>query len=163
MLLFSCKGRTQDKQTFNDNYEDCVYDPNSITESLLRDNSLIYSYLWNDKEKKGSAILKNGFVLKINKWACTHYGASVEMLTDISFEEFNKNWRHYILILFKISGDVTPYNAVDEYLKEAKNPMFTENGTFSINITSDGLYPMINVELTETEDGYLFYGTYYKN
>lgn len=159
----SCKGRGQDKQVSNANAEDCIYDPNSINESLLKDNSLVYSYLWDDNEKKGSAILTNGFVLKINKWACTHYGASIEMLTDISFEEFDKNWKNYILMLFKISGDATPYNAVNEFLKEAKKPIFTEKGKFSINITSDGLYPMVSIELTETEDGYLFYGTYYKN
>lgn len=60
--------------------ETCVFDPSSANDIFLTKNPNIEHYAWNDKDKVARALLKDGSLLYIKKWACNHIGMDARLI-----------------------------------------------------------------------------------
>lgn len=69
--------------------EDCTFNPKSATGDFLK-NSNIARSTWNDKTKEGSAILSDGGLLYVKKWACRHVGMDARLIVMYSREALDK-------------------------------------------------------------------------
>lgn len=155
-VLFSCKGKAQEVKNVND---DCVFDSSKINDSFLKNSSLIESYKWNDNLKQGSAILKDGSVLIIKKWACVHYGLSLDLLVADDYEKVKKDWKQRILSISSII-DKEAFSNIEKRIDKEK--LSEDKTLLNLNL-SDSNYPEFYINIEETPNGYLYSVFYYKN
>lgn len=152
-VLFSCKGKAQEVK------DDCVFDSSKINDSFLKNSSLIEAYKWNDNVKQGSAILNDGSVLIVKKWACVHYGLSLDLLVTDDYEKVKKDWRQRVLSL----GSIIDKEAFASIEKSIDKEKLREDKTLLNFNLSDANYPEFYISLEETPNGYLYSIFYYKN
>lgn len=69
--------------------DDCTFNPQSATGDFLKNPNVAYS-TWNSKTKEGSAILVDGGLLYVKKWACRHVGMDARFIVMYSREALDK-------------------------------------------------------------------------
>jgi len=156
-LFFSCKGKAQEVKSVDN---DCVFDSSKINDSFLKNSNVVEAYKWNDSIKQGSAILKDGSVLIVKKWACTHYGLSLDILVSDDYEIIKKEWKQKILSISSIV-EKEAFDKIKNNINE-KTRLSEDKMLLDLNLSDDN-YPEFYINLEETPNGYLYSIFYYKN
>jgi hypothetical protein len=60
--------------------EECVFDPSSANASFLSKNQNVKHLVWDDTTKEARAILKDGSLLYIKRWACRHVAMDARLI-----------------------------------------------------------------------------------
>ena len=60
--------------------DDCVFDTSSANEKFLAKNPNIKYIVWDDNAKEARAILKDGSLLYVKKWACQHIAMDARLI-----------------------------------------------------------------------------------
>jgi hypothetical protein len=60
--------------------EECVFDPSSANVSFLSKNQNIKHLAWDDATKEARAVLKDGSLLYIKRWACRHVAMDARLI-----------------------------------------------------------------------------------
>jgi hypothetical protein len=60
--------------------EECVFDPSSANDSFLSKNQNVKHLAWDDATKEARAVLKDGSLLYIKRWACRHVAMDARLI-----------------------------------------------------------------------------------
>ena len=71
--------------------DDCVFDPSSANDSFLAKNQNIKHLVWDDSAKEARAILRDGSLLYVKKWACQHVAMDARLIEFYPKDEVVKN------------------------------------------------------------------------
>jgi hypothetical protein len=141
--------------------EGCVYNKSIFTNDFLKSSEFVYSYKWDDKEKEGSAILKNGSVLNVKRWACNHIGTSANMM--LAKEVFDVNfWKDYIKKLSVIVCGKSEIQLINESLSKTPYDSINKNDCRKEIDVSNEMYPEFYLSVYELEDFTVISIFYYK-
>ena len=142
---------------------DCVFADSSYTKDFLENSEIVVSYHWNDSSKEGSAILKNGGLLQIEKWACNHYGLSANILFSKN-SEIPNNFKNYILDISKIINTNYAHHILEKKIHSINNIKEILNGEeyYELDL-SDEVFPEYYVSFFALENCYVLSIFHYRN
>jgi hypothetical protein len=141
----------------------CVYSEASITDIFLKKSKNVITYTWDNKLKEGKAILKNGGIVLVKKWACDHYGVSSSMLLPKNSDVF-PNWKNYLLEMSTLVNLESTHQMLKQKLETINqlNNKLIIDGKYEIDL-SDNTYPEYFVNIYELSDCYVFSIFQYRN
>jgi hypothetical protein len=147
--------------SFCQTQEDCVFDSNSITDDFLKESTYVYSYKWDDEKKEGEAILNQGGLLHVKKWACLHYGTQANLfMNNIKVGE---DLSQYLIKLSSIVGEKIPIEKVKSFLESEEISKTDEDERrYEFNL-SDENYPEFFLHINQEREYIVFSIYYYRN
>lgn len=140
---------------------DCVYDESRLTDSFLKTSKQIDFYKWDADKKEGTAILNDGSVLNVKKWACNHIGTSANMM--ITKEQFNADsWKDCINELSRVVCNKEEIKIIETKLLTLSSfESLSEKSCRKEIDLSNIMYPEFYISIYELEDTVLFSIFYY--
>ena len=143
--------------------DDCVFNQKSLTDQFLEESKEVIHYTWDSEQHEGQAILRNKGVLNIKKWACHHYGLSVNMLLPKDSDLIN-NWKGYLSDLSAIVNSKSSHQTLLEGIELVKSldSLSVSKGNYEINL-SNNIYPEYYISIHKLVDCNLISIYHYRN
>ena len=148
--IITCKAQT-----------DCVYDDSSLTDDFFKVSKQVDFYKWDAVKKEGVAILDDGAILNVKKWACNHIGVSANMM--IMKEQFSTDsWKDCITQLSSIVCSNKERSIIDKKLTNLSSfeSLREKDCRKEIDLSNE-VYPEFYVSIYELEDTVVFSIFYY--
>ena len=114
LLMYSCTSSAQDTD------RDCIFDPTTITEDFLKEQSGVEYYTWDDDRKVARVLLEDSSYVYVKKWACTSRGMICRQVfanNEVSLN--NKSfWMEQLLLLGQRFLKKWDYEDLEKAVKE---------------------------------------------
>lgn len=134
---------------------ECTMNPAPIDAKRIAQNPLIKSIVFDKKNHKLSALLKNGQTIKLKHSGCDHSGAEVTMWSEIDYVfEDEEKWKKEIIALAKIAFIKTIADDIAHSLNDQRNFDHIAGASFTINVTTSSFFSY-SVQILKTESGSL--------
>lgn len=141
---------------------DCTYSDASISEAFLKTSNNVSAYSWDNKSKEGRAILVDGGVFHIKKWACTHYGLTANLMVSKDLNVIS-NWKGYVQQIGELMDDESANNLLKSKIRsiEDLNIYRKSNAAFEVDL-SNNVYPEFYLNIYELPGCFVFSVSHYK-
>ena len=134
--------------------------PAPIEVRRIAQNPLIKSIVFDRKNHKLSALLKNGQAFKLTHYGCDHSGAEVVMWSESNFDfTETEKWKQEINALVKLAFKKTIADDITQSLNDQRNFDALTKSSFIINVTTSSFFSY-SVQVVKTEAGSLIIITY---
>lgn len=139
---------------------ECTMNPAPIDAKRIGQNPLIKSIVFDKKNHKLSALLKNGQAFKLKHSGCEHSGAEATMWSEVNYAfEEKEQWKQEIIALAKIAFKKSIADDIAQSLNDQRNFDHITESSFTISTTTSSFFSY-SVQIVKTESGSLITITY---